>query len=371
VALLQPSQRLLASASALASAPPTASPVTPPPSPIASLSAQELFADDVLDANSGWQQLSVKQAYFAFTTHGLASVYDKKGDWAYAVHELERPQADVMVTGDFRSSGLGYFGWLCGDSTSGRYYGAVPETDGSLVFIDGGRDGVNPLERYEDLSAPIADDELTTLSLECVTDGATVWLAAYIDGALVGLHDEDVTDVHRFDVVGAYGESLEAGFAMSVERAAAFGSGGLTGAIPFTAAKLLHELPDAYLADCDVPPQTSGVHDMTVRCYLQDEGAGAEMADFAQLDESALADAFTTLMAAGTGLASCSVRPSPSTWSTVAAHGRVGCTRLAAGIELVWTNEIDGTLGVVHDLEGDYAATATQWQTALGLTPGQ
>jgi hypothetical protein len=345
--------------------------VSPEPSPTQAVPVQELFEDDLLDASSGWQQLSVKKASFAFTTHGLASLYDTKGAWAYAVHELERPQADVMVTGDFRSSGLGYFGWLCGDSTSGRYYGAVPETDGSLVFIDGGRDGVEPLERYEDLSAPIADDALTTLSLECFTDGNVVWLAAYVDGVLVGLHDEDVTDVHRFDVLGAYGESLEEGFTMSLERASAFGSGGLSGAIPFAAADLLGEVPDVYRGDCDVPPRPTDAETVTVRCYLQDEGAGAETAEFTQLNGSALDDAFTTLTAPETGLGPCSIGPAPSTWSTVGSHGKVGCTRQVAGIELVWTNAIDGSLAVVHDLEDDFGATTLQWQEAIGLSSSQ
>jgi len=44
------------------------------------------------------------------------------------------------------------------------------------------------------------------------------------------VHEEDVTDVTHFDVVGMYGESLQPPFSMSVRDVTAYGMGGSTGA---------------------------------------------------------------------------------------------------------------------------------------------
>jgi hypothetical protein len=301
----------------------------------------------------------------SFAPDGLASLYDKKGSWAYAVRELDRPQTDVLVSGEFKSNGLGYFGWLCGDSSTGRYYGAVPETDGSLVFIDGGKAGVQPLERYDELSAPTPDNATTTMGLECFIDGDTIWLAAYLDGALVGLHDDEVGDMHRIDVVGAYGEALEPDFTMSLGRADAYGSGGLTGALTFADAALLDAAPVEFRDGCGVRPRTPEQPLTSLRCYLQDEGDGAEIADFARYDAATLDDAFAREMATPGQPAACASSAAQSTWSEAAGSGKVGCRQLSVGIELVWTNDRTGVLGALVDLEGDYELTDAQWQQAM------
>lgn len=325
----------------------------------------------MIDDASGWLQLNVKNASMSFASGALNSTYVKKGSWAYAVHELDSAQSDVRVVGDFKTTGLGYFGWLCGDSATGRYYGAVPETDGSLVFIAGGYDGVFPLERYEDLGAPTASGSTTRMGVECVKDHGTVWLEAFLDdGTTVALHEEEADDVTRFDVVGAYGESLDTTFAMSVSNIAAYGSGGATGAVPLGVAQLITAVPAVYRVDCARPPSTTVASRPAAGCYVEDEGDGAEMVDLFGFETTgALNTAFDGT--AGTlPEGSCAIGPAQSTWSTAAGHGRMACTSLPFGMRLSWTDETTQTLGSALDLEGDYAKTFAQWSIAMEPASG-
>jgi len=319
-----------------------------------------LFADETIDAASGWRQLNVHNAAFDLANGELASTYVKKGSWAYAVRQLDAPETVVGIRGDFTSSGLGYFGWLCGDSATGRYYGAVPETDGSLVFIDGGYAGVEPLERYEDLGAPISNGANTSFGLECAIDHGTLWMEAYLDdGEPIAVHEaEDVTDVSRFDVLGMYGESLDPPFTTSVTNVVARGTHDATGSVSFAALPLASYASPAAVSTelgdvtcLDTPASNAAA---SVNCYLQDEGDGPELL---QLTSYSDPDAMHTAFAAEHSHEACPKAPAPTLWS----RGAVQCVTQHVGIAVEWTDSSLNAVGRLIDFDGDYAATQPVW----------
>jgi len=295
----------------------------------------------------------------AFANGRLGSTYAKKGSWAYAVHDLTSPESVVRVSGSFTSSGAGYYGWLCGDSTTGRYYGAVPETDdGSIVFIAGGYGGVEPLERYEDLGRPVIAGANTDVGLECVNDHGLIWLEAFIgDGEPIAVHEEAADDVAHFDVVGMYGEALARDFSMDVTGVRGYGGGGASGSVSIDAASLIAELPAEFSDACVEQPQSTP-DATTVRCYIQDEGAGAEILGMARYAESAGAHAAYE-SAVSAPAASCLSIALPGTW----ARGALRCVGQTVGIRLEWTDDRDATVGMLVDYEStDLAVTYEQWQ---------
>ena len=329
----------------------TASP-TPPP--------DLLFADPTLDASSGWNELSARNAAFSFVDGALASTYEKKGSWAYAVHELPSAETVVRVSGSFTSSGSGYFGWLCGDSSTGRYYGAVPQTDGSLVFIAGGYDGVEPLERYDNLNVALTDGQTTQLGVECVIDHGRLWLQVSLgNDDAIAVHEQDVDDVTRFDVIGMYGESPEPPFTMSVEGVAAYGLGGSTGATSLPAAALVATVTDAAPADCvETLPTADAL--VGVDCYLQDEGAGPEFLELDQYrDPGAMQAAFDLENSAQ----QCVGAPARAAW----ANGAVRCVGQTVGLRVEWTDGRSDVIGRLVDLDGDFASTDAAWRTIAGI----
>ncbi len=332
-----------------ATLPPTTAPVATPTAPAAPVDPDLLFTNPSIDAASGWGQLNVKKAAFDLSGGSLASTYEKKGSWAYAVRELAAPETVVRVGGAFTSSGLGYFGWLCGDSSSGRYYGAVPETDGSLVFIDGGYSGVEPLERYEDLGAPILAGTTTKLGIECAVDHGTLWIQAFLgDGAPIAVHEEEVDDVAHFDVVGMYGEALEPGFAMTVRDVWARAAGGATGALPFDALPVADYAAPVAPDGCQQAPR-AGDEQIALECYIQDEGTGPELLALATYPDAAtMAGAY-----AATSGSSCPGAPAPAPWS----RGSTRCVAQDVGIRLEWTDSTLNLVASMIDFDGDFAAT--------------
>jgi hypothetical protein len=332
---------------------------------VSSAAPDLLFEDDTIDAASGWNSLNAKGASFVFSDGRLASTYSRKGSWAYAVHDLAAAQSVVRVSGTFSSSGAGYYGWLCGDSTTGRYYGAVPETDdGSLVFIAGGYDGVQPLERYEDLGRPVITGASAIVGLECVSDHGVIWLEAFVgDGEPIALHEEIVDDVTHFDVVGMYGEALEPGFAMDVTRVTGYGNGGAAGSISVDAAGFVATLPRELADECVEQPESAGA--MAVRCYIQDEGPGAELLGVAQYADMEATNAAYAASAVAPS-AACAESSLASSW----AHGSLRCVGQTVGIRLEWTDDRSATLGTLVDYEAtDVAATLAQWQGATSDQP--
>ena len=329
---------------------PTAAPVATPAVAPAPIDRDLLFANQTIDAVSGWGQLSVKRAAFDISGGSLASTYERKGSWAYAVRELAAPETVVRVGGTFTSSGLGYFGWLCGDSATGRYYGAVPETDGSLVFIDGGYAGVEPLERYEDLGAPILPGSTTILGIECAIDHGTLWMQAFLDsGEPIAVHEEAVDDVAHFDVIGMYGEALEPGFTTAVSDVWARGAGGATGALPFDAVPVVDYAAAAAPDGCQQATR-SGNESVALECYLQDEGTGPELIELSTYPDQASMDA---AYAASSSASSCPGAPPPTPWS----RGSMRCVAEHVGIRLEWTDSSLSLMGTLVDFDGNYEAT--------------
>jgi hypothetical protein len=338
---------------------------TRPPAPAPSTDASNadadlLFADETIDAASGWRQLNVHNAAFDLENGELASTYARKGSWAYAVRQLDAPETVVSVGGDFTSSGLGYFGWLCGDSSTGRYYGAVPETDGSLVFIDGGYAGVEPLERYDNLGTPIGNGATTTFGLDCVIDHGTLWMEAFVDdGQPIAIHEaQDVTDVTRFDVLGMYGESLDPPFTTSVTNIVARATHDGTGSVSFAALPLANYAQPAgsntatteiSCLDAPAPEGTAAA----VNCYLQDEGQGPEMLRLASYTDAASMQKVYAQNQAD----ACPAAPAPTLWS----RGSVRCVTQRVGIDLEWTDSSINVIGQLVDLDGDYGSTEPVW----------
>jgi len=335
---------------AVASAPATAAPSDP----------DLIFADETLDAASGWRQLSVNKAAFGFASGALSSTYEKKGSWAYAVRQLTSPETVLRVGGQFSSSGLGYFGWLCGDSSTGRYYGAVPETDGSLVFIDGGYEGVEPLERYEDLGAPITDGSATKMGMECAINHGTLWLEAYMDdGEPIAVHEEGVEDVTRFDVIGMYGEALEPGFTTAVDEVSARGTDDPAGSLSFSAVPLAGYGAVASSAETAcVETPVSGPNVTSVTCYLQDEGDGPELLVLTGYPDADAMDAAYE----GGEVSACADAPAPTLWS----RGAVRCATQRVGTDVQWTDSSLDLVGHLIDFDGDAAATQSAWGDIVG-----
>jgi hypothetical protein len=343
---------------------PTQAPESTPPPGSNTADVDLLFADEAIDGASGWRQLNVHNAAFDLEDGELASTYVKKGSWAYAVHQLGVAETVVRVGGRFTSSGLGYFGWLCGDSSAGRYYGAVPETDGSLVFIDGGYGGVEPVERYEDLGAPIASGVKTMFGLECAIDHGTLWMQALLDGEPIAAHEvENVTDATRFDVLGMYGESLDPPFTTSVTDIVARGTNDGTGSISFAGLPLAnYAQPAAASAEsgelsCLEAPLSSAAT-AAVTCYLQDEGNGPELL---QLSTYADAPGTAAAYASDDHKPPCASGLSTTLWS----RGVVRCVSQPVGIDLEWSDSALNVVGHLIDFDGDTTATQSVWTTIV------
>ncbi len=343
---------------ARATAPPTETPVTSPTP--TQLPPNLLLAEPTIDASSGWNELNATNAAFVFADGRLSSTYTKKGSWAYAVHELPSPETVVRVSGSFTSSGAGYFGWLCGDSSTGRYYGAVPQTDGSLVFIDGGYDGVEPLERYQDLNVALTDGQATKFGVECVIDHGRLWLEAFLGtGDPIAAHEEAVADISHFDVIGMYGESLQPPFATSVDDVTAFGMGALTGAMSLPAATLGAGVAGTTPSDCVQTSPTAGAV-VAIDCFLQDEGVGPELLELAQYRDPGQMQAAFDMEDSGP---QCVGAPPRAAW----ANGAVQCVEQTVGIRIEWTDGRSNVTGRLIDFDGDFTATDAAWRTLVGI----
>jgi len=104
-------------------------PTPPTTSPSAEPGTRDLlFNDDMTDSSSGWQELNENFATITYDSGVLAFRYNKAQSWAYTIRNLDAPETTLLPAANFAPQSDGIFGLLCGDSASGKLYGAVADT---------------------------------------------------------------------------------------------------------------------------------------------------------------------------------------------------------------------------------------------------
>ena len=238
--------------------------------------ASALFDDRGLGEPESWLELGASGSLNRDDGGSLLSTYSKRLGWSFLVRELAKPQTVVQASAVFTSHDVGYFGWMCGDLRSGEYYGAVPETDGSIVFVEGDRDGVDALERYEDLGLEIADGVPISVGLICALtpDHELVVIPTGPKGEPLGVYVEEAEGYNSFDVLGVYGESLSKQFTLSVDDAVAYGAGTRTGAWSLGATGMMTHVPPALSTACVEMPGAKAAPDDGSRSHVHPPGGG-------------------------------------------------------------------------------------------------
>lgn len=363
------------STAAAASFGPTNNPAGTPgaPSSVAPATISDrdlLFSDDMTDASSGWDELNEDFATITYDTGVLAFRYDKNKAWAYTVRKLAGPETSLVVASEFMPQSDGIFGSLCGDSTTGKFYGAVVDTNGGLIFLETDNGTIKALDRQDKLGLDVQLNVKTPLAVKCIanSDGDVVLSAGLSMTGPVGVHLEKAAGPTSFDVVGLYAEALSDGYTLAVDDAAAFGVGGSDGTMSAGAQQLMTHIPAEMQRNCSESPLFSDTATYVVNCLLQPSGKGAELAQYEQYDTKDAMDAkyqdiVSTFGTTSTG--TCQSGPNETDWSiSGTTYGRVECVPQKVGIRFDWTDDRVNILSSLIDFDGDYASTFDQWVNA-------
>jgi hypothetical protein len=170
-----------------------------------------------------------------------------------------------------------------------------------------------------------------------------------------------------FDSVAAYAEADTAGFVLDVSAVAAYGIPGSTAGMTPEATELLSHVPSNFQSQCIESPASED-EVAILACYLQQDGAGAELATYEQHASSEAMNAAYQERVTDFGMpseGSCQSGPNETTWSIDdVVFGRVQCAPQMIGVRFDWTDDRLNILSTLVDFEGDYNGTYQLWLDA-------
>jgi hypothetical protein len=335
----------------------------------------QIFADDMSDPASGWQQLNEDFATITYDTGMLAFRYNQQNAWAYTVRDLDAPQTTLLPAANFSPDSAGIFGLLCGDSASGRLYGAVVGTDASLVFVQIDGDTINVLDRQNKLNLDVNVGDSNPMVMECHVDGsgALTMIVGLAGTGPIAAYRTDTDAPSSFDVMGLYGEASSDNFTLTVDLATLYGIGGADNTMSDGAQALLTHIPTDFQNNCWESPQFADAADYKITCVPQTSGKGAEVQRYEQYASKEAMDGDYQDLVSVFGVDStgtCESGPNETTWSVNdETGGRVQCAPQKVGIRFDWTDDRMNILGGLMDFQGSYKDTYDQWVDAGPITP--
>jgi hypothetical protein len=335
----------------------------------------QIFADDMSDPASGWQQLNEDFATITYDTGMLAFRYNQDKAWAYTVRNLDAAQTTLLPAANFSPDSAGIFGLLCGDSASGRLYGAVVGTDGSLVFVETENATINVLDRQNKLNLDVNVGDSNPMVMECHVDGTgglTMIVGLAGTGPVAAYHT-DTDAPSTFDVMGLYGEASTDNFTLTVDLATLYGIGGADNTMSEGAQALLAHIPTDFQNNCWESPQFADAADYKITCVPQTSGKGAEIERYEQYASKETMDSDYQDLVSVFGVEStgtCESGANETSWSVnEQAGGRVQCAPQKVGIRFDWTDDQTSILGGLMDFQGSYKDTYDQWVDAGPIIP--
>ena len=346
------------------------SPATSAPTPGGSPGISErdlLFDDDMSDASSGFSPLNEDFASVSYDTGVLAFRFNSNPAWALSPRQLDGAQTTLVSIGVFLPQSAGYFGSLCGDSTTGDYYGAVVGTDGSLVFISITDNKVNVLVREDTLGLDAAVGSTVPVALECSTNsnGDVSLIAGLAHTGPVAVDVEPSAGPTSFDYIGMYGEAASDSYTLGVDEAVLYGLGGSDGTLSDGAQQVMGHIPADFQQNCHESPLFNDAATYVVTCIPQISGTGAEIEQYRQFASKASMDAAYQDLVGAFGVDStgtCQNGPNETNWTVNSVTlGRVQCAPQTAGIRFDWTDDTTTILSSLVDFEGSYSDTYAQW----------
>jgi len=327
------------------------------------------------DPASGWQQLNEDFASITYDTGVLAFRYNKDKSWAYTVRTLDARETTLLPAANFSPQTAGIFGLLCGDSASGKLYGAVVGTDGSLVFVETDNGTINVLDRQDKLGLDVTVGDENPMALECHVDGSgglTMIVGLSGTGPVAAYHaDSDAPS--SFDVIGMYGEASTDNYTLTVDLATLYGIGGSDNTMSAGAQALLAHIPTELQTNCWESPQFADAADYKITCVPQTTGKGAEIERYEQYADKASMDAAYQDLVDVFGVestGSCKTGPNEADWEVnEQTGGRVQCAPQTVGIRFDWTDDLSNILSGLMDFDGSYKDTYDQWVDAGPIIP--
>jgi hypothetical protein len=335
----------------------------------------QIFTDDMSDPASGWQQLNEDFASITYDSGVMAFRYNQDQAWAYTVRHLDTPETTLLPAADFSPQSEGIFGVLCGDSASGRLYGAVVGTDGTLVFLETDSGAINVLDRQDKLDLDVKVGDSNPMALECHADGTggLTMIAGLSGTGPIATYHADTDAPSSFDVVGLYGEATADDYTLTVDLASLYGLGGADNTTSDGAQILLAHIPTDFQNNCWESPIFAEPADYKITCVPQSSGKGAEIERYLQFADKPSMDASYQDVVDAFGVestGSCKSGPNETGWSTNdQPGGRVECAPQKVGIRFDWTDDLTSILAGLIDFEGSYKDTYDQWVNAGPIIP--
>jgi hypothetical protein len=331
-----------------------------------------LFLDNMDDPGSGWSDLSAELAAIAYADSAVRISILQHPAFAYSERDLGAEYGVVLSFGEFNPTAQGSAGVLCiapGEAgASGLAYGAVFTPLGGVIFIsiDNGQIGILESNDSTGVTLPIGASTVYGLACGGTSTGALRLVAFGAASGPLASYQID-TGPETFRSVGMYGESLEEGFTLNVETAAAYGIPGSDVAMSAEGQALLTHVPADWQQFCIESPSTA-TETAAVVCFLQQNGTGVEIASYESYATNEDMDATYQRRVSDFGVestGSCQSGPNETTWSIdEVVYGRVQCAPQQVGIRVDWSDNRLGIMSTLVDFEGDYQAAYDTWVNA-------
>ena len=359
---------------ASASIPPVASPspvfpTVPPVVPSGSTPPDEdgdlLFFDDMDDPASGWAVGDVGNSSASFTDDG--SLRFQIGDAGQAMWSPRRVAGEfgvLLVAGGYDITGDGGLGAACVTEES-HLYGAEVTTTGQLIFFSIVDGVTRALDTNDDLAFDVGQGLQLGFGLECtgLSTGALRLVAIMEGQGAIGVY-QNSEGPDAFVGVGLYAEAIDGSATVDVGEAAAYGIAGSAEGPSDDGQELLGHVPSDWQEQCVDTPSANAAT-AVASCFLQTEGAGAELAVFQQFATADAMDSTYRDLVETFGVESegdCEEGPNETTWSIEEeVGGRLQCAPQGVGIRFDWTDDQLLILSSLFDLEGDYRNTYRLW----------
>jgi hypothetical protein len=330
---------------------------------------------------SGWGTGSTGGGDVAYASGGLQLAADN-GAFLWSNRPTGRSSNVMVVAGQATPSSGGLFGLLC-DAGEEHLVGAVLETTGEWYFVGIDNTSSTPvvttLAHSDAAAVDFPVNELATMALVCAGTSTgklrmELWMAA--EGTVATYESGD--GPASFDGAAVYAEGTSDGYSALVSQVNVLAVGDGTGTMSASAQALLSHVPSDWQQDCfeePVPAEYGTSEQTALSCFLGQQRAGAEIAEYASYSSSAdMLETYTDRMSLfpPDDADSCqdgSREAGYTIGSDPAEAGRLLCTPQWAGIRFEWTDNKQLILSTLIDFDGDYGATYSDWQNA-GPNPG-
>jgi hypothetical protein len=348
--------------------PPTDTPPTEPPV----TDGDRVFADTMDDPASGWGTYEAEFASVAYTESVLRVTINVADSFGYGSRPLNGDFATVLVASDLVPNGVRRGGLLCvgsTDSGAAAAYGVVITAGGGVNFISVVDGTLETLEENPDVNLPVSDGVGQVIGLACSgTSAGALRLVAFgtATGPLATYQDNNEGPA-TFSAVGIYADSGTGATWLDATTAAAYAiPGSDTGMTP-EGEELLTHVPSLWQDQCIESPRAE-VETAAIVCFLQQDGAGPELASYESYAsntdmDAAYQDRLSDFAVDESG--SCESGPEVGSWNIDGeTMGNLLCAPQQVGTRVDWTDNRLAILSSLIDFEGNYGLNFEAWQEA-------